>query len=913
MTTDVDLITQAVREAQAAASREERIRHHVRAAETYGGDLLPWLYDDWTLQERERLASDHVRILNELVVDLEAIGQRERALGYALRAAAALPYDESVCATTIRLYAAIGRFPEAARHYRTMKARLKREIGTGPGAELRTLARALGIGSGVKLPIESPRALPIQERPPTGSPPKQPPVPKPTFSLPIKLTRFVGREPELSLLTHRLVGPSNSEGEASIPRLLTLTGLGGSGKTRLALEAARLLAPGYAPALYFVPLAAVASPTGIAAALLDHLPLPRATGAAPIRQILDTLSARPALLVLDNFEHLLPDGTAFVQMLLRQVPSLTCLVTSRQPLGLDGEQEVPVSPLPVPLGAAPAAQVITFASVELFVDRAQAVLPDFQVTPRNAAAVATLCARLEGLPLAIELAAARARTLTPAQMLAQLLVDRFGFLVSRRPDSEPRHATLHATLDWSCQPLFPRLKRMLGQLSVFRGGWTLAAAQEICAAPDALPLLEQLRERSLITAQEAGGEMRYQMLEMVREYASALPTDAEALRERHSRHFLALAERAESALRGTGRAEWLERLELELDNLRAAGGASSSTRAQIGGALWRFWIARGYLHEGRTWLREALSADQELPPAIRARALQGAGVLARHQGDFYDAASCLLESLALYEQREDAQGMAEVLGHLGVLANEQGDYDIARGHQERALSLLTDLGDLRGIATAHNGIGQTAHNQGDFPTAAFHYEQSAQIYRRLGDAALQAVVTSNQAAISFERGEYAGARMLYEECLNLFRSQGNRVAVAVTLHNLGETCFRQGETAEARRLLCESVRLRHALGNAAGLVRSLATLGCVEGALGAYDRGARLLAAAHAQRVHTATVLPARESLTYETERARLETLLSPPAFRASWTAGLAMSLEQAVDFALSEDVAPATSVSRLS
>ena len=672
------------------------------------------------------------------------------------------------------------------------------------------------------------------------------------------------------------------------------------------MEAARILAGEYDSALYFVSLAEVTSGSGLSAALLDRLQSPRSPAAAPIRQILDGLSRQPTLLVLDSFEHLLPDGAAFVHMLCQQVPTLTCLITSRQLLGLDGEQEIPVHPLPVPQGSVQPSDVLTFASVQLFVDRARAAASEFEVTPENASAVAALCVCLEGLPLAIELAAAHVRTLTPAQIHAQL-ADRFGFLVARHSGREFRQRTLRATLDWSYQPLPAPLKRLLGQLSVFRGGWTLAAAQSICAAPDALSFLEQLRERSLITVQESGGEMRYRMLDMVREYAAERLERAEAQRlsADHAAYFTEFAERAEGPLRGRERAVWLEYLEREHDNIRAVAAnptVQPATLLRIGGALWRFWLARGYLHEGRGWLQHALASDDGVLHTLRARALQGAGVLARHQGDYRHAKLCLEESLTLFQDRSNEAGMAEVLNHLRVLANEQGEYQAARLYQERSLPLWEAHQDLPGLAATYNGLGQTAHNLGDFAAAGSHYAESARIYRQLGDTAHQAIVLSNQAAIAFECREYAGARLLYTECFALFEAQGNRLAVAVTLHNLGETCLRQGELEEARRCLSESVRLRDILGNTAGLVRSLATLGCVEQARGAWDRAVRLLAAAEALRVQTATVLPIRERTAYEAERSHLESLLIPATFRAAWTAGTAMPLEQTIRFALAAD-----------
>jgi predicted ATPase len=725
-------------------------------------------------------------------------------------------------------------------------------------------------------------------------------------SLPIKLTRFIGREAELTRLVASLAYPTAAREEGRpVPRLVTLTGIGGAGKTRLALEAAQRLAHDYAPALYFVSLADITSDSDISAALLDRLQGPKAASAAPIRQIVDALARHPTLLILDNFEHLLPDGAMFLHTLLQQTPTLTCLVTSRQLLGLEGEQEIPVQPLPVPYGSTQPSHLVAFASVQLFLDRSQALLPDFQITAKNAPFVSALCARLEGLPLAIELAASRIRTLTPAQMLTQL-ADRFGFLVSRRSDSDKRQLTLRTALDWSYQPLPPPLKRLLGQLSVFRGGWTLAAVETVCAAPDAVLLLEQLQERSLISAQEIDGEMRYRMLEMVREYAAEQLESAERARllEDHAAYFVAFAEKAASHLRGSEQAAWIERVEHELDNLRAIANnpdVSGETLIRIGGALWRFWNERGFLHEGRAWLERALAADLGVSPLLRARALQGASCLARAQGDYFHARAWLEESFRLFEQEGDRLGMAEVLHNFSAMDNDQGAYQSARERLERSLPLWKEMQNLHGLAANHNGLGQTTLNQEDFAASRAHFEEALRIYRQLGDLPRQAILLNNLAGVAVQTHEYARGRTLLQDALILFRSQGNRLAIAVTLHNLGEASYRLGDIPEARSHLLECIQLRHALGNsAAGLVRSFASLSWVERSTCAYDRATQLLAVAEALRARTATAVSATDQNLYEKERALLESLLTPETFQAYWAAGIAMSIDQAVAFALS-------------
>jgi predicted ATPase len=403
-------------------------------------------------------------------------------------------------------------------------------------------------------------------------------------SLPLTLTRFFGREDEIErlqvLLRIEERGVRAKDGLAFGCRLVTLTGPGGSGKTRLVTEAARRWIELLHSLVWFVPLADLSDAALIPNAVADVLGLARQPHVTPEEQVIEALNRQPALLILDNFEHLLDGdaGTQFVQRLLARVPMLTLLVTSRHRLELDGEQELPIAALPTPdmgdegrgLGdterVVPNPQIptpallLTFPSVQLFVDRAQAARPDFQVTARNADDVAALCARLEGLPLAIELAAARSQVLTPSQMLSQVN-HRFDFLVSRHRHKEARHTTLRAVVDWSYRLLSPELQRFFRQLSVFRGGWTLSAASAVSGEALTLDWLEELRDGSLVVTEETGrGEMRYRMLETMREYASEQTSGEEAgvLGRRHAEYYTSLAEEAEPHLKGAEQKLWME-------------------------------------------------------------------------------------------------------------------------------------------------------------------------------------------------------------------------------------------------------------------------------------------------------------------------------------------------------------------
>ncbi|MCC2672482.1 MAG: Protein kinase, partial [Armatimonadetes bacterium] len=608
--------------------------------------------------------------------------------------------------------------------------------------------------------------------------------------LPATATRFVGREAELAELESRL-RPAAAEGQT---RLWTVTGPGGTGKTRLALEAAARLVPAYQGAVWFAALAEVGSAEQLAGALRDVLRLERFTG-APLREALvQALSRQPALLVFDNFEQIDATGVALLQELLGRVPELTALVTSRKRLGLPGEHEFPLSPLPLPEPTSDPERVGVAASVQLFIDRAQAVRPDFQVTRHNAAPIAELCRRLEGLPLALELAAARTQVLTPAQMLAQL-EQRFRFLATSRPNVDVRHRSMQAALDWGYSLLSPALRALYARLSVFRGGWSLEAVSGLGLAGaegglDPIEGLVQLRESSLVLAEEAGEEMRFRMLEMIRQHAAVKlqeQGEAAAWRGRHLDWYLSLAELAEPELRGPEQARWLDTLEAERENLRAAlewslGGGSAEAGLRLAVALCRFWEVRGYLAEGRRWLEGALQQASEAGPLLRAKALNRAGILAREQGDLAAARAFGQGSLEQYQALGDLRGIAYMLNNLGTLARHGRDYARALELYGASLELQRQRGDEPAVAVLLNNLGCVAQDQGDYPHARSYHEQSLAVQRRLQDRGGIALSLNNLADVARWAGDAAGATELARQSLALFRELGDKAGAAASLH-----------------------------------------------------------------------------------------------------------------------------------
>ncbi|MBI2298762.1 MAG: tetratricopeptide repeat protein [Armatimonadetes bacterium] len=529
--------------------------------------------------------------------------------------------------------------------------------------------------------------------------------------LPLPLTRFLGREAELSEIEDLLLG-----GEA---RLVTVLGPGGTGKTRLCLETARRLVDALQGAVWFVPLADVADGGRVPTAVRVGLQQPELPGADPLDQIAELLGTRPALLVLDNFEQLAESGAPVVEELLQRAPRLTCLVSSRRSLGVAGEREYRLAPLPTPDPPYEVERLLRCESVRLFIDRARAVRPDFHLNPANAADLAELCARLEGLPLAIELAASRVSLLSPAEMLG-----RFGEaldLLSTRQRSVPeRHRTLRAAIAWSYDLLPAALRRFCAEMSVFLGGWTVEAAEAVTAVPSALDQLDALRECSLVTATD-GEPVRFRMLDTIRAFAAERLEEPAAARQRHFAHFLALASEGQAALERGDEAAWLDRLEAERENFRAAFDSALEHEPEgalrLAGALWRYWLVRGHWAEAEQLLGEALARTAGAPPGLRARALGWAGHVAYRRGHYDHAAEQLLASLEMCRLIGDQVGSGNALNELGKVAWAQGGHARARRWYEQSLAIREQQGNAWAIAATLSNLGVAAWALGDHDAA----------------------------------------------------------------------------------------------------------------------------------------------------------------------------------------------------
>jgi predicted ATPase len=728
-------------------------------------------------------------------------------------------------------------------------------------------------------------------------------------NLPHQLTSFVGREQEIAQL----------EELVTANRLVTLTGAGGAGKTRLAMEVASRLVGAFADGVWLVELAALSDPRLVPQAVAKALEVKEQPTRLLIETLTEHLASKKLLLVLDNVEHLLAACAHLVDEIVRRSADITVLVTSRERLGMTGELTYRVPSLTVPETSETVTPetALRYEGVRLFVERAKLVRPHFGLTAENASSVASICARLDGIPLAIELAAPRLRSMSVDE-LNRRLDQRFALLTDGSRAALPRHRTLRSMLDWSYDLLREPEKLILQRLSVFAGGWTLAAAEEVCAGEgiehrDVIDLLTSLADKSLVALEQENAQTRWRLLETVRQYARDRLEDTgecAAVRVRHRDYYLALAEEADPKLRGAEQAEWLWRLEKEHENLRVGlewslADAETGGGLRLCGALQRFWWTRGHLTEGRRWCTRVLcKAGAEERTRERAYVLNAAGVLSYHQGDYPAAWALYEESLAIRRELGDRSGIAGSLGNLGNVAVNQGDHSAARALQEQSLAIYRELGDRFGTANTLNNLGVVALNQGDYPAARALHEESLAISRELGNRHSIALSLSNVGHVALDQGDYPAARALLEESLAIRRELGDRHGIATSLSNLGYAALNQGDYPAARALLEESLAIRRELGDQFGILYSLEGLAAVVASLRESLRAARIWGATERSRAEIGTPLQPSERSGYDgyVTAARIASG-DDAAFESAWQEGRCLTLDQAIGLALAKPV----------
>lgn len=713
------------------------------------------------------------------------------------------------------------------------------------------------------------------------------PAPARRHNLPAVTTRLIGRERETTLVSSLLAGGDS--------RLVTLTGPGGTGKTRLSLAVAARTLDSFAGGCWFVPLAPLTDPLLVVPAIAAALGVkPSATGPL-LAAVLDWLRDRTVLLVLDNFEQLLPAGAQLVNDLLAGAAGLTILVTSRTLLRVYGEYEfvVPSLALPDPRQLPDLPQVAAYSAVALFVARAGAVRGGFALTAANAPVVVELCSRVDGLPLAIELVAAQTRRFAPADLLARL-EQRLPLPPGPVSARDPRHQTMRQAVAWSVDLLGPAERTVFNQFAVFVSGCSLRAASAVLETGDTTQaLLEGLLTRSLLT-QEAlpDGELRFGMLETIREYAveqAHTQADFAAVQQRHAAYFLAFAEEAEGYLTGPDQAQWLTCLSRDYTNLRAALTWTLEQEPKwalrLGAALWRFWYGRETMSEGRDWLLAALQVNPHVGPALRAAALNAAGNLVRVLADYPHAEALFTEGLALRRQIGDRAAIAGTLGNLGATAMYQGHYDQAMVSLEESLALSRELG-INSLIPILGNLSMAAGLQGNHARAVELLEECLALSQQAGNTWSIANALMSLGEQQRELGHFAQAATALHESLTLWQTLGEQTGVAHTTGMLGRLAHDQGDYAQAQAAFSESLRLAQDVGDQFAVADSLQCLGMVMTALARPREAAYLYAAMDSLRQTTGNPLPPTGQQQYQADLRAIEAQLGTAHFAAAWAAG---------------------------
>ena len=735
-------------------------------------------------------------------------------------------------------------------------------------------------------------------------------------NLPVQRTGFVGREKEVAAAKELLLRQE--------VRLVTVTGPGGIGKTRLATQVASGLVEHFPGGTHFVPLSALSDPDLVASVIVQALGIREAGGQSPLeilkRNLQDSLRA-PVLLLLDNFEHLI-QAVPTVAEILAAGPNVKILVTSRSALHLYGEHEFPLPPLTLPDSRSmPSVEALSQCpAVALFVQRAAAARPDFELNPENASAVAEICARLDGLPLAIELAAARVKVLSPASMLTRL-ASRLQLLTGGSRDLPQRQQTLRAAIDWGYDLLSPAEQKLFRRLSVFVGGCNLESVEAVCDTKGDLDLdlldgMASMVDKSLVQQVEQGkGESRFVMLETLREYAlEKLEASGEAAltKRAHAAYYLVLAEENATESSEAEGAGWLERLGLEHDNFRAGlewltetGNAEWGLR--LGTSLFRFWEVREYLAEGRDRLDRLLKLTEAgATTKLRMRALFAAGVLAGEQGDYASAAALINESQDIAQALGDKTGVAVSLNALAVFARDRGDVEVAHVLFEASLALWRESGDQKAIARALSNLANVAKLQGEYGRARELYVECLSIFRELGDRTGVAWSLNYQGDVARDQGDSAAAQTLYEQGLAMFREVDDRWGIAGTLADLGNLAREKRDYSTARFMYRGSIKLFQELDHRRGIARLLEYFACLAAAQLEAERSLRLAGAAAALRKNIGAPLTPAEQAKLETSLHAARQALTDKGGATAWLEGWALPAERAIEEVLMpEDLSP--------
>jgi len=844
VTTDVAEFEAALREEQRnEQDPEQRKQWLIKATQLYTGDFLPGWYEEWTEPERVRLADMYIGALRRLTRMYVESREYDRAIECARLAVNTDPYREDAYRHLIELYAITGRPAMALQQYAELERILRDSLGVRPSAAISELAAKIQEKTGIRQGAANALSREIIERESErdSAPLRQVYAPNPLPQDPkraglpgalLPTSRFFGREQEIEQICSML----HPGGESDEPvRLVTLTGPGGCGKTRLAMECGRRLSSLYQDHIWFASLANTLQVDSIVDTIAASILPQRIVEMEPLEQIVSALSPLPSLLVLDNFEQLAEDGASVIEALLMRMPELRCLVTSQLRLGISGVYDMALAPLPVPEDDTAPALLLECPSAALFIDRAQQARPDFQVTARNGAAIAALVRGMEGMPLAIELAAAWAQVLTPAQMLERL-GDRFQLLVHPRKGKVDRHQALNRTIEWSYGLLTEEQRAFLTGVSIFRGGWTDEAATEICGKGNASLLLWQLCERSLVISEETERGMRFRMLSSIREFAAekASAETTEQLVQAHADWYLQFAEQAAQEIGYCSSAHWSQRFTAERDNLDAAldrllARNDGLTALRLATDLWRFWYRSGNLSEGRQRLSAALAIATNAPIGLRARSLYAAGRLAATQGDQIDSKLLFQESLRLAHEALDSVTARAARTALGLTARTLGDYELAMNLCTEAVEDYRSNGDFLEEAQSLADRAIIAGTLGNSELAIAYNQDAIEARRKLHwpgsdsetvlEIGISSIIPEDMTAhlvtsflslgiLASEQGDYADARALTEDGIAMLDADSSEFLEAIAREHLAHVALRQHDWQTAHTCLKRALTIR---------------------------------------------------------------------------------------------------------
>lgn len=886
-----------------------------QAAELYAGDLAPNLYDDWLFFPREQLRQRFFDLLTQLIDRMQRGGDLAAAIAYAQTALRHDPMREDVVRQVMALRFASGDRAGALQEYHRFEQQLRLELEVAPMVETSALydsiARHMSPAGqrerfGVVAPALHSAAVADDPAP---APVAATAVAAP-YNLPAQLTSFIGRETELAAVRALLTSST------STARLVTLTGLGGSGKSRLALEAGsriRAEAPDAFPGgILFVPLSNLTHDDQVLPALAEIAGVRAASGHDLLASMKEYLRPRRMLLIVDNFEHV-QSAAPVLRELLEAAPGLRIVVTSRTVLRIYGEQEFPLAPLPLPETDERFEALARCGSVVLFTTRSRATRPTFALTAENATAVAEICRRLDGLPLAIELAAARSKLLSPAAMLERLRTD---LALLSDPHLPPRHRTLQATLAWSFDLLGDAEQRLFMMLSALPGTFDLAAAEAVgCDLADVFGAIETLVDNSLLQQIESdivllgegaalgGDEVRFRMLSLVRQHAAerlrAQPYAA-AVHRRVAEYCLHLAELAEGRLRGPEQGYWLRRLEVELPNIRAAlrwcldsaDPGHHTTALRLAGALTLFWYGAGHFVDAMRWLKEALARLPDAPAADRAKALVALGIMTHGQGDLLHAPPFFEESLALYRQLEDYDGIALCLYGLGRLALRQHNFARTRQLFNESLAAADITGQAYHKPYIMNMLAALAIAEGNFAEAHTRYAEALAAARHLRNLGLIAFILTGYGELVRLQGDYDLAAQLYREAMTLAEELHQKPRRVMLLHNLAYVVLYNGAPRQARQLFQQCLALGMELPDRENFGMCLLGLGGVATVEGDLERAVRLFGAGEQVLATIGAALAPADQAEYDRYRTRASAALDPVQYAYLFSVGQRLSTE---------------------